>query len=48
MLPANPGLLAAWALLTLAIAWRIGLTAEDRQELINGASRLLYWRVQHT
>jgi O-antigen/teichoic acid export membrane protein len=48
MLPANPALLATWALLTLAIAWRIGLTADDRRELIHGASRLLYWRVQHT
>jgi O-antigen/teichoic acid export membrane protein len=48
MIPANPALLAAWVCLTLAIAWRIGLTAEDRQGLINGASRLVYWRVQQT
>jgi O-antigen/teichoic acid export membrane protein len=48
MLPANPSLLAAWAVFTLAIAWRIGLTADDRQELITGTSRLLYSRVQQT
>lgn len=48
MLPANPALLAIWAILTLAIAWRIGLTAADRQEVIHAASRLLYWRVEQT
>lgn len=48
MLPANPALLALWGSLTVAIAWRIGLTAEDRRELINASSRLLYWRVQQT
>ena len=48
MLPANPGLLALWLLLTLVIAWRIGLTAEDRRGFIDGASRLLYLRLQKT
>ena len=40
MLPANPALLAISAVLTLAIAWRVGLTAEDRQEIMSAASRL--------
>jgi O-antigen/teichoic acid export membrane protein len=48
MVPANPALLAAWAILTLAIAWGIGLTPGDRRGLINTAARLLYWRVQQT
>jgi O-antigen/teichoic acid export membrane protein len=48
MLPANPALLAISGVLTLAIAWRVGLTAEDRQELMSAASRLVYWRVQQT
>lgn len=48
MIPANPAVLATGTILTLAIAWRIGLTPEDRQGLINGAARLLYWRVQQT
>ena len=48
MLPANPALLAIAAVLTLAIAWRVGLTADDRQQLMSAASRLLYWRVQQT
>ena len=48
MLPANPALLALWGALTLAIAWRIGLTLEDRREVINTVSRLVYWRVQQT
>jgi hypothetical protein len=41
-------LLAISGVLTLAIAWRVGLTAEDRQELMSAASRLVYWRVQQT
>jgi O-antigen/teichoic acid export membrane protein len=48
MLPANPALLAISAVLTLGIAWRVGLTADDRQELMSAASRLVYWRVQQT
>lgn len=48
MLPANPALIAIAAVLTLAIAWRVGLTADDRRELISTASRLVYWRVQQT
>jgi O-antigen/teichoic acid export membrane protein len=45
MVPANPALLALWAVLTLAIIWQVGLKSEDRHSLINGASRLLYWRL---
>jgi O-antigen/teichoic acid export membrane protein len=48
MIPADPGLLVLWAVLTVAIAWQIGLTSEDRQTLISAASRLLYYRVQQT
>jgi O-antigen/teichoic acid export membrane protein len=48
MIPANPALLATWAILTVAIAWAIGLTPEDRHDLISAANRLLYWRVQQT
>lgn len=44
MLPANPALLAVWGSLTVAFAWRIGLTAEERQGLIHAFTRLLYWR----
>ena len=42
MVPANPGLLAAWAIFTLTIAWRVGLTVEDRATVMNTCSRLLY------
>ena len=48
MLPANPALLALWAVLTLAIAWQVGLTLEDRHSVVGGASRLLYWRLEKT
>ena len=44
MLPAAPTALILWALATLSIAWRIVLTAADRQEARLFASRLLYWR----
>jgi O-antigen/teichoic acid export membrane protein len=44
MLPAQPAVLAIWALLTLAIAWWIALTAEDRHQLEAFLLRLLYWR----
>jgi len=48
MVPANPALLALWAVLTLAIIWQVGLTSEDRHSVINGASRLRYWRLENT
>jgi O-antigen/teichoic acid export membrane protein len=48
MLPANPALLATWAILTLAIAWRVGLTPEERQSFLAALSRLVYWRVEQT
>jgi O-antigen/teichoic acid export membrane protein len=44
MLPAPPGILALWALLTLGVAWTIGLQPEDRQEARAVLSRLLYRR----
>jgi O-antigen/teichoic acid export membrane protein len=44
MVPANPVWLTAWAILTLVIALRIVLTAEERHELMSTLSRLLYWR----
>jgi O-antigen/teichoic acid export membrane protein len=48
MVPANPAWLVTWGILTSAIAWRIGLTAEDRQWLISSLNRLLYWRLEKT
>jgi O-antigen/teichoic acid export membrane protein len=44
MLPAAPAILAIWALLTLALAWWVGASAEDRQLAKAAATRLLYWR----
>jgi O-antigen/teichoic acid export membrane protein len=44
MLPANPALLAAWVVLSLWIAWQIGLTGEDRQDAISAVSRLVHLR----
>jgi hypothetical protein len=44
MVPANPVLLALWAVLSLSVAWQIGLTREDRQGFMSALSRLLYWR----
>jgi O-antigen/teichoic acid export membrane protein len=48
MLPAQPAVLALWAALTAAIAWRIVLTAEERHQLKSFLHRLLYWRVERT
>jgi O-antigen/teichoic acid export membrane protein len=44
MLPAEPAILAIWAVLTLALAWWVGLSAEDRQLGKAAVTRLLYWR----
>ena len=44
LLPANPALLAAWVVLSLGIAWQIGLTGEDRQDARSAVSRLLHLR----
>jgi O-antigen/teichoic acid export membrane protein len=44
MVPANPALLAIWVVLSLSVAWQIGLTREDRQGFMSALSRLLYWR----
>ena len=45
MLPAEPGVLSIWAVVTATIAWWIVLTTEDRRELRAFLHRLLYWRV---
>ena len=44
MLPAQPAALAAWAVVTAAMAWWVVLTAKDRQELSAGLLRFLPWR----
>ena len=48
MLPAQPVILAIWAIATAVIAWRVVLTAADRQELQAALQRLVYWRLQRT
>jgi O-antigen/teichoic acid export membrane protein len=44
LLPANPWLLAAWAVSSLWIGWQIGLTQEDRAAAVGGLSRLVHFR----
>jgi O-antigen/teichoic acid export membrane protein len=44
LLPANPWLLAGWVVLSLWIAWQIGLTGQDRQDAISAVSRLINLR----
>jgi hypothetical protein len=44
LLPANPALLAAWVVLSLGIAWQIGLTRQDRADAISAISRLVHLR----
>jgi hypothetical protein len=44
MLPAAPSILAIWAVLTLALTWWVGLSAEDRRLAEAAVTRLLYWR----
>jgi O-antigen/teichoic acid export membrane protein len=46
MLPAPPAVLALWIVATLAIAWWVGLTEEDRETGGVLVRRLLYRRVQ--
>jgi O-antigen/teichoic acid export membrane protein len=48
MLPAEPAVLAIWAVVTAAIAWWVVLTPEDRREFRAFLLRLLYWRVERT
>jgi O-antigen/teichoic acid export membrane protein len=48
MLPAQPALLVAWVVVTAAMAWRVVLTAKDRQELSAGLLRFLPWRTVRT
>jgi O-antigen/teichoic acid export membrane protein len=48
ILPANPAVLIAGFVLTLAIAWMIGLTADERDQFKSVLNRLLYWRVEQT
>jgi O-antigen/teichoic acid export membrane protein len=48
MLPAPPLVLTIWIMATVAIAWWVALTAEDRRELRTVLRRLLYWRVERT
>jgi hypothetical protein len=40
MLPAQPWILAIWAIITAAIAWWLVLTAQDRQEVKIALHRL--------
>jgi O-antigen/teichoic acid export membrane protein len=44
MLPAAPPILAIWAVLTLALAWWVGLSAEDRRLGKAAVTRVLNWR----
>ena len=44
MLPAAPPILALWGVLTLALAWWVGLSAEDRQFGKAAVTRVLNWR----
>jgi O-antigen/teichoic acid export membrane protein len=44
MVPAQPAVLAAWAVVTVAMAWWVVLTAKDRQELSAGLLRFLPWQ----
>jgi hypothetical protein len=44
MVPANPALLAIWAILTAVIALRVVLTSDERRGLMSTISRLLYWK----
>jgi O-antigen/teichoic acid export membrane protein len=46
MLPAPPALIALWVVATLAIAWYVGLAADDRQTGGVLLRRLLYRRVE--
>jgi O-antigen/teichoic acid export membrane protein len=48
MIPAQPAILALWAIVTAAIGWGVAITAEDRQEFRGLLQRLLYWRQQRT
>jgi hypothetical protein len=48
MIPAQPGILASWILVTAVIAWRVVLTAADRQEFGSFLRRLIYWRLERT
>jgi O-antigen/teichoic acid export membrane protein len=48
MVPAPPALLALWVALTLAIAWWLALTADDRREVNGVLRRLLYLLTQRT
>jgi len=48
MLPAQPGVLALWAAVSSAIAWKVVLTAKDRQDFGSLLNRLLYWRIERT
>ncbi len=44
MIPAPAAILAAWVITTVAIAWGIALTGEDRFQLTGALRRLAYWR----
>ena len=48
MLPAPPAALALWIVVTAAIAWSVGVTAEDRQTGRVLLRRLLYRRAEHS
>jgi hypothetical protein len=48
ILPANPLVLIAGFALTVAIAWTIGLSADERDQSKRMLNRLLYWRVEQT
>jgi hypothetical protein len=46
MLPAPPAVLALWIVATAAVAWWVGLTAEDRQTGGVFLRRLIYRRAE--
>ena len=48
MIPVHPGVLSVWVVVTAVIAWRIVLTAADRQEFGSFLQRLVYWRLERT
>ena len=48
MLPAEPALLAGWLVSTIAVAWVIGLNANERRTAKDTLVRLMCWRLQRT
>jgi O-antigen/teichoic acid export membrane protein len=48
MLPAEPAVLAIWIVVTVAMAWWVVLTVEDRRELGGTLLRAFSWRTERT